>query len=358
MPNIDLKNSFVLCALITCLPMLSIAQSAVNPDSNNQSAYIAHFDTLINLKVDFHSDYERFYQDDGKGYEVDVRPNVSVSNRFSFSYRFIAFGFSVSPKFYPGNNDEDLQGKTEGFGFGFGFSNKLIQHLSLDYKKGFYLHNTPDLMPNWQEGKDPYIQLPDIKMVYLRGLTGYRFNTNYSLNAIHSQTQAQLRSAGSLIPILSYDYYAIDNQSDETPSANSQLTRNLRVIANLGYGYTYVFAKKFYLSVHLAPGIGYQHTWLLSRLQGDEVKSQLNNLVLRLQEQVGAGFQGNRFFAGAEINLYQMKQTQKNTSMQLQTKGVYFQVFAGYRLKAPAIIKKTVDQTKGLAPEKIQKMIE
>lgn len=157
------------------------------------------------------------------------------------------------PNFIQATMMRICRAKTEGFGFGFGFSNKLIQHLSLDYKKGFYLHNTPDLMPNWQEGKDPYIQLPDIKMVYLRGLTGYRFNTNYSLNAIHSQTQAQLRSAGSLIPILSYDYYAIDNQSDETPSANSQLTRNLRVIANLGYGYTYVFAKSFICQSTLLP---------------------------------------------------------------------------------------------------------
>ncbi len=351
-----LLGTIFIVLLLTCKLFAENKNDTIQTKSS--LPFIVSFDTLINIKLKVHNDMEYFIQDDGANYHVDIRPNVSLPVKLGFSYRFISFNVGFSPGFIPGNNDDKLKGKTSSFSFGISTSGKILQELNLGFYKGFYLDNTKDLVPNWVEGKDEYIQLPDLKMIVFNGATGIKLNPNYSIPAIHSQTQAQLRSAGSFMPILSYDYYIIDNQKEGASNDNSQLSGNLQLIANLGYAYTLVVSKHFYVSAHIAPGIGLQHTKLITRLPEGDYTSRYTDALYRVQEKIGIGYQQNRIFAGAEAFFSQSKLNENRTNVQLKTNRNYFQVFVGYRFDTPRFIRKTTDKVKSIAPKSIQGILE
>lgn len=320
--------------------------------------FIRYYDTLINVKLKVHTDYETFEQTSGSSYHVDIRPNILLSTKIGVSYRFISFGFGFSPSFLPGNNETDLKGKTRSWSFGISTTGRIIQEANIGYVKGFYLKNTEELIPGWVEGDDAYLQVPDLLVIMLNGATGYKFNRNYSIAAVHSQTQAQLRSAGSFIPLLSYDYYAIDNKPKSGSDVNSQLSGNLRLIANFGYAYTFVFAKQFYIAAHIQPGIGIQHTKLITRtIDGDNINRYTDPLI-RLQEKLGFGYQGDRFFGGVEGFFSQSRINENNSATQLKTNRVYYQFFVGYRINTPKFVRKSTDAMKGIIPRPIRNIIE
>lgn len=320
--------------------------------------FIRYYDTLINVKLKVHTDYETFEQTSGSNYHVDLRPNMLLSTKIGVSYRFISFGFGFSPAFLPGNNETDLKGKTRSWSFGIGTTGRIIQEANIGYVKGFYLKNTGELVPGWVEGQDPYLQVPDLTVIMLNGATGFKFNRNYSISAQHSQTQAQLRSAGSFIPILSYDYYAIDNKPKTGSVVNSQLSGNLRLIANFGYAYTFVFARQFYLAAFVQPGIGLQHTKLITRTIDGDLKNRYNDPLFRMQEKIGLGYQGDRFFGGLEGFFSQSWINENNNAAQLKTNRIYYQFFVGYRFNTPKFVRKSTDAVKGVIPRPIRNIIE
>ena len=105
--------------LFFCYPFVLIGQidSISNPKKVNMSGFIKDLNHQVNIKLDVDSDYERFDQT-GSNFEYDIRPNIALKSKLSFSYKFISFGITYLPKFIPGNNDDDQKGKTKVFGIG------------------------------------------------------------------------------------------------------------------------------------------------------------------------------------------------------------------------------------------------
>lgn len=319
--------------------------------------YIEKVDTIVSVKLNINTEFEQFMQK-GIGYSYDIRPNIALGNKISFSYRFISLGIGFKPKFIPGNNDNDMQGKTRTLSFGVNIiTSHWMQELQFGYVSGFYLHNTADFLPDWKEGTEPYLLLPDLKVAVLRGSTGYKFNKNYSLKAISSKTEIQLRSCGSFIPILRYDYFETDNKSSDTSLKSSQKSNNLDVALTLGYAHTFVIRSRFYASFGFLPGVGIHHTNLLSRFPEGNIKTKYNNPLFRLQENAAIGYNTRRFYAGAEISAAQSSHSESNTTLQTQTSRMYFQVFVGYRFTAPKFLRQKTNQVKNLAPTKIQQFL-
>jgi hypothetical protein len=320
--------------------------------------YIDKVDTIISVKLSVNTEFEQFIQE-ANDVTFDIRPNIALGTKLSFSYRFISFGIGFKPKFIPGNNDNDMQGKTKVLSFGTNIVTKhWMQELQFAYVKGFYLYNTGDFDPDWEEGTDPYIQLPDNKFAVLRGSTAYKFNKNYSVKSISSKTEIQLKSCGSLIPALAYDYYELDNKSDDTAQSSSQFSSNFDMVASLGYMYTFVIKSKFYASAGLFGGAGFHHISLLTRMPGEEIKTRETDPLFRLQERVGIGYNSRKFFGGAEVFLSQSSHSENNNTVQIQSSRAYFQVFAGYRFNAPKFLKHETDVVKGIAPVPIQNILE
>lgn len=337
----------------------SFAQSTNGSDSlKSPVKYFEKVDTIISVKLSLNTEFEQFMQ---KVNDVtyDIRPNIALGTKLSFSYRFISFGIGFKPKFIPGNNDNDMQGKTKVLSFGTNIiTSHLMQELQFAYVRGFYLHNTGDFDPEWEEGTDPYFQLPDNKYAVLRGSTAYKFNENYSVKSISSKTEIQLKSCGSFIPVLAYDYYEMDNKSDDTAQTSSQFSSNFDMVASLGYMHTFVINSKFYASAGLFGGAGFHHISLLTRMPDDDIKTRETDPLFRMQERVGIGYNSRKFFAGAEIFMTQSSHSESNKAVQIQASRAYFQVFAGYRFNAPAFLKRETDVVKGIAPVPIQNILE
>lgn len=312
--------------------------------------YIQSYDSLLTIGYNVNSEFD-FFEVRGNDFYYDIRPNINFSNQLSLSYSYITLRLGFKPKFFPGNNDNDLQGKTESISVKLNlFSQHWLQELKYGYVKGFYLHNTGNFELDWIEGKDPYIQFPELKVNLFSGSTGYKFNSNFSMNAISNQTQKQLRSCGSFIPLLNYEYYIVDNKSENPNQTSSQKTNNFALTASAGYIYTFVIWSDFHVSIGVFPGLGLQHTKLLTRMPEEKYINNYTDLIFRVGEKAGIGYSTNKFFTGAEVSLAQATHHENNTSVKINSTRAFFQVFVGYRFNSPRFLKREADWVKRKLP--------
>jgi len=321
--------------------------------------YIEKLDTLANFKLNVNDEFEYFKQE-GDNFAFDIRPNIALSSRLSFNYRFISVGVGFTPKFIPGNNDNEKEGKTKTFSLGISInSDHLIQTIQAGKVKGFYLHNTQDFVPDWDSEKDPYLQLPDLKISEIRGSTSYKFNENYSIKSISTQTEIQLKSCGTFLPTISYMFYKIDRGDISENQKTTQQSNNFQVTLSPGYFYTYVINSKFYAAAGLSAGIGIDWTWLTTTLNPEEVqKDSYHNPVYKFRERIGLGYNSKKLYAGGELSLSQALQKINHTSLQQQAKRVYFQIFMGYRFLAPRFLSRETKTLIDKAPLRLRNLVE
>jgi hypothetical protein len=326
----------------------SFAQIAQDSVSKTENLYYKSTLDDINIKFDIDSNNERF-EVNNSSFDYDIRPNFSIASRLFLNYKFLSFSYSYIPKFIPGNNDNDLKGKTKGKSFGLNLNfNHWVQELKYGNVKGFYIENSGDFENPWIEGKTPYIQFPDLKVTSFSGSTSYKFNSNFSLKAISTQTEIQLRSAGSFIPGLIYSFYNIDNKSSSQNS--SQRSETYEILTNFGYYYTFVLNKNWYASAGISPSIGFSYTDLLTRLPQEYVYTHYASSVYRINGKGGVGYNSERFFAGFEISAFRSFKDDTSPAVKLTTTNNAFQVFLGYRFKAPAKVKEFVKKVETKIP--------
>jgi hypothetical protein len=312
--------------------------------------YIEKADTLIVLKFSFNNEFERFEQR-GDNFYYDIRPNVSVMNRLSFSYRFLSAGFSFKAPFFPYNHDNDQRGKTNLFSLGFKLTfNKWIQELGTGYAEGFYINNTIDFIPGWDEANDPYLQVPELGVYYLRGSTQYKMNPNFSLKAISDQTERQLKSCGSFIPQALYSYYLIENESNDHQQTSSQRSNNLDLQLALGYAYTYVLHKKWYTSAGLFAGGGVHKTWLETTTPQGVFDSDYTDAVYSASLKAGMGYASHRFVSGFEFSVFRNTRKENSSALETDATRQYLHVFIGIRLGAPNFVRKSFDKATEIVP--------
>lgn len=343
---------FILITFLWLLmfPCLLSAQSGPDTTGNKiqGNAYIEKEDTIFSIKLNVNSEYERFIVK-GEDFFYDIRPNIALSSRISVNYRFISLGLGFTPKFVPGNDDNEVKGATKALSLGINMSGShWIQDLQGLHVRGFYLENTADYDPSWVEGEDPYTQFPELDVIALKGVTGYKLNENFSLKALTSQTEIQLKSCGSFIPYLMYNYYVIDNKT--AASESSQKSKNFDAVASAGYAYTFVIQSRYYASFGINAGIGFQHTNLLTRTPDGEVKTNLTDLIFRSREKIAFGYNSRKLFTGAEASIAQSTYNQGNASVQYESVRTYFQIFLGYRFSVPRFIKKETDAIEKAIP--------
>ncbi len=345
--SVRLLISISLIILIfNCLQSNCFAQNTT--DIKAHLRYFDPLDSLFSLRMNINSEFEQFYVK-GDNFNYDIRPNIYLSNKISFSYRFINFGIGFTPNFIPGNNDDDLKGNTKSFSLALGCNLKhWSQEIQYMKAKGFYLHNTEDIYPEWEKGEDPYILFPDLQIIAFRGSTGYKFNQNFSLSAISSSTEIQLKSCGSAVTYLNYDFFEIDNQSNEQNQSSSQKSGNFNAIFSAGYVYTYVSKSKFHASAGLFPGIGFQHTSLLSRLPNKDLRTYYTAPLYRINAKISAGYNSRKFHAGVEFSAIGSSHKQSDGLVQTKAARTFFQIFAGYRFNAPKLLIKSTNTVNDL----------
>jgi len=338
------------------VPGKSIAQL---PDTLQQpkagSSSIREMHEYISLKLSATDNMEGFVVRT-KDVKYDLRPNDRIVARLALNYRFIAAAVSVVPGFVRGNDDNSLKGKSTFTSYSLGFNfHHWLQNFSYTKARGFYLHNTNDYRRGWTAGVDPYIQFPDLVYQSYQGQTAYKWNKNFSFASLQSQTERQLKSAGTFLPSLSYRYYIVDDKTRLTAQRQTQKSNNLEALLSAAYYYTQVVQKKIYISAGIAPGAGVIFTKLLTRSTDDRETTRLTNAIYRLEANTAIGYNGERFFAGAQLNGSLAFYSRKKVFNVIENEKVFYQVFAGYRLGAPRKIRQLFDRMEQKKEDLLQK---
>ncbi|MDZ7612745.1 MAG: DUF4421 family protein [Flavobacteriaceae bacterium] len=317
------------------------AQETDTTANKPSNIYFEKLDHYFTLKLSQSNDTEKFSIQTVDN-ELIISPNVKSESHVHVSYKYISFSIKYVAEFLPGNDDDAQRGETKSGGFGLSLNfNRWLQELSYGKTTGYYIENTSDYIPGWQQG-DPYILIPDLVYKNFQGLTGYKFNPNFSFNAISTQSERQLKSAGSFVPHILYRYYIIDDEQEVTESRSTQKSNNFELVVGAGYYYTLVLKKDFYISFGITPGAGYLRSKIVTRFPNEEFETSQDNLLIRIDGRAGAGYNGKKFYAGIYSKLSGSFYTQEDSSVTNEDSKVVFQAFVGYRFNAPNWLKKTV----------------
>ncbi|WP_167619792.1 DUF4421 family protein [Maribellus sediminis] len=334
-----IHNSIILLAITTLISIASkrsLGQEADTTRSANQ--YIERHKQELALKLAITNNIESFSVHSGD-LNYTLQPNTDLKMKLFFSYRSILFSVGYAPGFLPGNNDNRDKGKSDIFEFATNVNMEhWFQRLSYSKIKGFYSEN-----PNYVPGlNDQYFTFPELQYKGFYGYTAYKVNPNYSILSLENQTERQLKSAGSLLPILVYRYYTIDNKIELTENNSSQISNNFEFNLSLGYFYTFVINQRWYAAAGVATGGGMIFTKLLTRFYDERYTNHLKAPIFRTEAAASLGYNSKRFFAGLQMAGYREHYNQDKASNAITHEGVNFQVFAGYRFGAPTFLSRSL----------------
>lgn len=217
---------------------------------------------------------------------------------------FKSFGLSLATKIPVFLESEVKHGETKRFGIqSYIYSNKFSVDLLTSFLKGYYLSNSYLHLKSYP--KDLDYQRPDIASANIGISVNYIFNnTRFSYKAAFSDTEKQLKSAGSLLAggsIFSYqttaDSALVPREIDATHFMKSRdLTKSgvLAFNANLGYAYSLVFLKRGIATFSYMLGSGVQDNSFDSEFENEINKWRFSfNYIGR----IAIGYRFKQYFA-------------------------------------------------------------
>lgn len=318
--------------VILAFTLKLMAQEEVIKDST----HIISFVDKIILKANVSSESVAYIlsQNDETAYTFLTNNEYRLS--LSLDYEFIGFSFGFAPEFFPGNNDDDLKGKSSFTDYKFRFFlKKWTQEVGYSKATGFYLENTGDLIPDWTEGQDPYLQFPDLKINTWQGSTSYVFNDKFSLRNVAYNTEWQLESAGSFIPTLGYKYSYISARLDT--SKIYEKIHDIRLSPD--YYYSVVLHKNWFITPYISPSVGI-------RFSKDKQASGTveNNIYwpLGLNGGLQLGYSSRYFIFGGNL-IFESIWYHEDSQNTIINDKVFAKFYFGYRLDTPKAIQKSFD---------------
>ncbi|MCB0464923.1 MAG: DUF4421 family protein [Aequorivita sp.] len=331
----------VFVSLFSFISMLGQTEDSISV--KNEAIWIEKINDKIGLDVSVNNSYEIFEVKTTDSKFI-LYPNTASNLRLNVNYRFFSFGFQFTPDFIPGNGDNDIKGKTKSFEFRSSFIFKhWFTDISYSKVKGYYLKNSDDFT-TILDG-DPYIQFPNLNYYGFNTTVGYSSNSKFSFKSLTSQTERQLKSAGSFIPVINLGYYVIDDKSSEV---NTQKSNNFESSIGPGYAYTIVANKKYYLSLSLLTSVGYLNTKLTTRQVDEDIKTNQDNFIFRWDGKVGLGYNGEKIYTGLYTNISGTNYKQENTTaMNFKTR-IFYHFFLGVRISAPSYIERKANKIETL----------
>lgn len=339
--NISAPFAGILLLLFMVLSTPVKAQDSTLTANGSDSNWIERFNNQVVIKLAVINTAEALVAE-GDNFKNVLEPNPNELLRAYFNYRFISFYVNYIPHFLPGNNDDEEKGHTKGIGFGTTLNfRQWYTDIYYNYNKGYYLENTKDYRPDWQPG-DPYFQIPDMVVKSLEGSVGYNTNPHLSLQAVTTQTERQLKSAGSFIPRISYRYMSIDNRSPIV--STTQKSSHFQALLGAGYQHTLVVKKALYFNGSFTPSFGYIFTKLITRSTTEQETDHMQGPIYQWDARVGMGYNRHRFFAGAYITATSSTAAQGLSSALIADGHIFLQLFAGIRFNAPAFLRNNYDK--------------
>ncbi len=299
-------------------------------DSSNFESYFDKI--LIKLNVSSQSDQYSLREKNASG--LDLRANNEYKVFLSLDYEFVGFSYGFSPRLFYANNDDDLKGQSSFTNYKFQFfPGQWLQTVSYDKTKGYYVENSADFLPGWKEGTDPYLQVPSLKSVQWSGSTFYVVNRDFSFKNLIYQTQWQKKSAGSFVPSLFYDYtrYSFDLLGVKA------LQKDVNLRLGLGYYYTFIIGKHFFVSPNLVPSVGVRFSGYRSE-EGGAISQEHNTYFTRFVEGgIKLGFNAKRWVAGGGFS-FNVNWYNEGVGRVVENDKLFGIVYVGYRFGTPRFI--------------------
>ncbi|GEJ45063.1 DUF4421 family protein [Chryseobacterium sp. ON_d1] len=316
--------------------------------AQSDTAGIRSYADQVMIRVNLDTNLENYVFSAGEGkdaFEMDLSINNKTKTSVSIDYRIISATISFAPRFLDGNNDDEMKGKSSYTDFSFRFfPGRFIQNVYYKNVKGFYVENMKDLSPGWQEGRDPYIQFPDLRVQTFGGSTSYMLNKNFSARSIYTQGEWQEKSSGSWVPFVDYDLTVFRNKIDGVRSKEIQYN----IGGNMGYFYNWVIGKKVNISPYLAVGIGGKFSSYRD-IQNGGTKENSQYATIRMQGGLHIGYNTDRFLFGGRMNFKAYSYDQKNNQT-IENNNLYGLLYIGYRFAPPKVVKNTYDKIQKKIP--------
>lgn len=292
---------------------LNVVMSFVNPDVD--TAYIEPQQYNLTAMIEATRQYDYYRLSSGDDYSVSFSPKArtSVGPYICYSWALLGYMFDINfgtTTFSGGNTDINLDLYTSAFG------------VNLLYRKmGGY-----DIQSILVDGQDISDKLRGISFpghkVEAKGINAYYVLSpqTYSHQAIYSQTNRQIRSAGSFVVGAGYDKHSVKTDWDALRNEIRNATDGSVVLSedastydkidyatasfSLGYGYNWAFAKNWVVGSQLVGSVSY----IWSSGIGYEPQSNVLNVIrdftigkvtLDATYRLGIVWNNSRWFAGA-----------------------------------------------------------
>jgi hypothetical protein len=322
--------------------LFMICVSAFGQNKEKDSSNFVFYPDKIMIRTNLNSQTDEYTLNDKKGDNLYLMTNNNYKLFFSVDYKFIGFSYGFYPGFIGGNKDEDLKGKSTFSDYNFRFFlGKWLQTVNYSKTRGYYVDNTNDFNQNWQEGIDPYLQLPNFKTITYGMSTSYIFNPKFSLKSITSFTEWQEESAGSFVPTLVYDY----NRISYEVSIADELQKEYDISLGAGYFYNFIIHKHFYIAPNLTPSIGvkFSNSTETQIDPSGNVTSKESDTYFTTNFDGGLkmGYNSDRILFGMSLVFNVSSYSETKTSIVSENKA-YGLLYFGYRFNAPNFISKPV----------------
>lgn len=333
--------------LKTGLPVL-FSLFTLQVKGQSDTVNIKSYADQVMIRANLDTNIESYVFSAGEGkdaFKMDLSINNKTKTSLSIDYRIISATVSFAPRFLDGNNDDEMKGKSSYTDLSFRFfPGRFIQNVYYKNVKGFYVENMKDLSPEWQEGKDPYIQFPDLRVQTFGGSTSYILNKNFSARSIYTQGEWQKKSSGSWIPFVDYDLTIFRNTIDGVKSKEIQYN----IGGNIGYFYNWVIGDKVNISPYLTVGIGGKFS-SFTDIENGNTKKNAQYATIRMQGGLHIGYNTDRFLFGGKMNFKSYAYDQKDNQT-VENNNLYGLLYIGYRFAPPKVIKNTYDKIQKKIP--------
>jgi hypothetical protein len=281
-----------------------------------------------------------------------LSPNNLNNLSFGFSYRYLDLSFSFTPGFLNAAQQNDKKGKSEQVGFNTSFSiHRFNLGFDLNSVTGFYLKNSADFVNVRTSLPDsPYLVYPNLTIGYFSTLLRYNANKKFSTAALGGGTQIQQRSAWTVLPTFQFATFKFHNDDSKNSGVQNESTYSTDLNLLFPVLGTLVISPKFSATAGIGPSIGVDFFKSVSLDDSSKVvTSKGTKLSSGYTWQAAIGYHAGRFFAGFESKYRNYGHKIEDISRLIKQYS-YFQVYIGWRLRAPRFAKKSLDWVNKISP--------
>jgi hypothetical protein len=329
---LSLFQSYGSLLFIFFLFNFGFAQNNSKKDTTN----FIYYPDKIMVRANLSTQTDTYFYTAKESQNLKIVPNNDYKLFLTVDYKFIGFSYGFFPKFFGVNNDNSLKGKSSFSDYNFRlFLGHWLQNFQYSKVRGYYVENTADFVPDWTEGKDPYLQFPNLKNETFGMSTSYVFNPKFSLKSITSFTEWQKQSAGSFIPTLTYDY----NRFSFDQNGNKSKEDNYNIRLGLSYFYNFIVHEKFYIAPNLTPSVGVRFSKNKSADTDGNTIEKETYFTQFLEGGIKMGYNSNHILFGASFN-FNVNWYKENRKNSIENNKIYGLLYFGYRFDAPNFIAK------------------